>query len=69
MTWRETADLPKQYIEQLQFKGYGGHHLGTLECLGLADKDTIRNLTRDFHNTEVNMVVVLFCASFWEMCL
>lgn len=63
MTLRETAGLPEQYIEQFQFKGYGGHHLRTLECFGLVDKDTVRNLTREFHNTEAEMVVVFFCAS------
>jgi hypothetical protein len=44
--------MPEQYIEQFQFKGCGGHRLRTMECLGLVDKDTIRNLTRDFHNSE-----------------
>ena len=61
VTLRETAGLPEQYIEQ--FQGYDGHHLRTLECLGLVDKDTIRNLTRDFHNRDAEMVVVFFCAS------
>jgi hypothetical protein len=63
VTLRETAGMPEQYIEQFQFKGCGGHRLRTMECLGLVDKDTIRNLTRDFHNSEAETVVVFFCAS------
>jgi hypothetical protein len=46
-----------------QFQGYTGHHLRAMECLGLVDKDTVRNLTRDFQNIEVEMVVVVFSAS------
>jgi hypothetical protein len=40
--------MPKQYIAQLQSTGFGDHHIGTLECLGMVDRDTIRNLTRSF---------------------
>lgn len=61
MTLRETVGLPGQYMKQ--FQGYTGHHLRAMECLGLVDKDTVRNLTRDFQNIEVEMVVVVFSAS------
>jgi hypothetical protein len=40
--------MPKQYIAQLQSTGFGDHLIGTLECLGMVDRDTIRNLTRSF---------------------
>ena len=61
VTLRDAAGFPEQYIEQ--FKGCSGHRLRTMECLGLVDKDTIRNLSRDFHNSEAQTVVVFFCAS------
>eukprot|EP00802_Teleaulax_amphioxeia_P011864 Tamp_11901.p1 GENE.Tamp_11901~~Tamp_11901.p1 ORF type:complete len:527 (-),score=71.49 Tamp_11901:146-1726(-) len=44
--------MSKQCIAQLQSTGYGDHHVGTLECLGLVDKETIRNLTRTFGDAD-----------------
>ena len=52
--------MPKQCIAQLQSTGYGDYHVGTLECLGLVDKETIKNLTRTFGDAD-KVLVVLLC--------
>ena len=60
--------MSKQCIAQLQSTGYGDHHVGTLECLGLVDKETIRNLTRTFGDAD-KVLDVSCCACFPKGCV
>ena len=62
------AGMPKQFIAQLQSTGYGHHHVDTLECLGLVDKETIRNLTRTFGDAD-KVLDVSCCACFPKGCV
>ena len=68
--------MPTKFLARLGTSGWNDNQVGTLECLGLVDKDTITNLTRSFQEKEVIVLynsamflfpIIMFLKGFAEL--